>query len=83
MHRIKDARHVGGYSLEILYEDGEKATIDFTKYLDDEAFARLKELERFTDFTIDRHYGTIVWDKVADFYPDAIMPRRGPLDEYH
>jgi hypothetical protein len=83
MHRIKDARHVGGYRLEILYEDGERTTIDFTTYLDDEAFARLKELERFTDFRVDRQYGTIVWDKVADFYPDAVMPKTGPLDEYY
>jgi len=83
MHRIKDARHVGGYKLEILYEDGEKTTIDFTSYLDQEAFTRLKELERFTDFRVDRQYGTIVWEKVADFYPDAIMPKTGSLDEYY
>lgn len=83
MHRIKDARHVGGYKLEILYEDGEKATIDFTSYLDHEAFTRLKELERFTDFRVDRQYGTIVWEKVADFYPDAVMPKTGPLDDYY
>lgn len=83
MHRIKDARHMGGYTLEILYEDGEKITIDFTTYLDDEAFARLKELKRFTDFKVDRQYGTIVWDKVADFYPDALMPKTGPMDEYY
>lgn len=83
MHRIKDARHVGGYRLEILYEDGEKATIDFTSYLDDEAFTRLKELERFTDFQVDRQYGTIVWEKVADFYPDAIRPKTGPMDDYY
>lgn len=81
MHRIKEARHVGGYSLEILYDDGEKATIDFTSYLDDEAFTRLKELKRFTDFRIDRQYGTIVWDKVADFYPDAMPKNRGPMDD--
>lgn len=83
MHRIKDARHMGGYTLEILYEDGERITIDFTTYLDDEAFARLKELKRFTDFKVDRQYGTIVWDKVADFYPDALMPKTGPMDEYY
>lgn len=83
MHRIKDARHMGGYTLEILYEDGEKITIDFTTYLDDEAFSRLKELKRFTDFKVDRQYGTIVWDKVADFYPDALMPKTGPMDEYY
>lgn len=83
MHRIKDARHMGGYTIEILYEDGERTTIDFTTYLDDEAFARLKELKRFTDFKVDRQYGTIVWDKVADFYPDALMPKTGPMDEYY
>lgn len=83
MHQIKDARHVGGYKLEILYEDGEKATVDFSAYLDDEAFSRLKELERFADFKVDRQYGTIVWDEVADFYPDAIMPQRGPLNKHH
>lgn len=83
MHRIKDARHVGGYTLEILYDDGEKARIDFTSYLDEEAFARLKELERFTDFRVDRNYGTIVWDKVADFYPDALLPKTGPVDDFY
>ena len=83
MHRIKDARHVGGYTLEILYEDGEKSRIDFTSYLDDEAFSRLKELKRFADFKVDRQYGTIVWDKVADFYPDALEPGRRPRDEYY
>jgi len=83
MHQIKDARYVGGYRIEVLYEDGERATIDFTSYLDDEAFKGLKELERFTRFSVDRQYGTIVWDKVADFYPDALLPKTGPMDEYY
>ena len=82
MHQIKDARHVGGYRLEIMYEDGKATTIDFTRYLDDEAFALLRELKRFTDFKVDRQYGTIVWDKVADFYPDALMPKGGTRDDH-
>jgi len=81
MHKVKSAKYIEAYILEIEFEDGKKKKINFEKYLYGEVFEPLKDMERFKNFQIDKQLKTIVWDTGADFCPDFLYSYAGAKNE--
>jgi hypothetical protein len=61
------------YQIEILFNDGLVAIVDFAEWLDGPAFQPLRDREYFRRFCIDG--GTIAWPNGADVAPEALYEK--------
>jgi len=64
------ATYRGDYQIEIVFNDGLTATIDFTRWLNGPVFEPLADREYFRRFFIDG--GTIAWPNGADVAPETL-----------
>ena len=69
------AHYLGGYRIQLMYEDGTRGVIDLEADLWGEVFEPLKDLGRFQEFRVDPELGTIVWPNGADFAPEFLYQR--------
>ena len=73
LHDVVSATLVGGYRIELVFDDGKRGVVDFSKYLDrGGVFERLKEPEFFRSFTVDRELGVITWGGEIDIAPETL-----------
>ncbi len=75
MHpRIKSAKHVNGYKLELAFTDGTVATVDFQGRIVGRGgvFSPLQNLDYFQQVSVDHEAGTVVWPNGVDFCPDVL-----------
>jgi hypothetical protein len=75
MHpRIKSAKHVNGYKVELAFTDGTIATVDFQDRISGRGgvFAPLQNVEFFKQVSVDHEAGTVVWPNGVDFCPDVL-----------
>ena len=72
MHFVKEAVHLSGYRLLLVFEDGRKRIADLGPHLDGEAFAPLKNPAYFKTFRVHPELGTVVWPSGAAFSPDFL-----------
>jgi hypothetical protein len=72
MHYVLDAWYVGGYRLEVKFENDEVRIVDLTDCLDGPVFEPLRELSYFKQFTVNQDIDTVVWPNDADFSPDFL-----------
>lgn len=72
MHRIKQAKALRDYKIEINFEDNKVFVFDATPYLYGEMFEPLKDKEEFKKMKVDKVLGTVVWANGADFCPDFL-----------
>ena len=70
MARVIDAKYIKDYTLEIVFSNGEKKVIDFTKYIYGEVFEPLKDIKYFNKFFVDGW--TVSWPNGADVAPDTL-----------
>lgn len=70
--RVKKARHVRDYVIEFTFTDGSVREIDLDRYLWGPVFERVRNLDYFRKFKVDRESGTIVWPNGADIDPDVL-----------
>lgn len=64
------ATYRSDYRIEIVFNDGLAATVDFARWLDGPVFEPLKNPEYFRRFFIDG--GTIAWPNGADIAPETL-----------
>jgi hypothetical protein len=64
------ATYRGDYQIDMIFNDGLAATIDFTRWLDGPVFEPLRDYEYFRRFFIDG--GTIAWPNGADIAPGTL-----------
>jgi hypothetical protein len=70
---VISAEYLGDYSLEINFGNGKAGVVDFKKYIQKGGiFARLKDLEFFKKFTVNRELGTITWNNEIDIAPETL-----------
>jgi len=72
MHYVIDAAYVGGFRLEIRFDNGETRVVDLSDHLDGPVFEPLKDLSYFRRFTVNHDIDTVVWPNDADFSPDFL-----------
>jgi len=75
MIEVTDAKHIGGYRLEVQLNDGTSGTIDFDELLWGPVFAPLRDLAVFKQFHVSRDFGTLVWANGADVAPEWLHAR--------
>ena len=73
--RLIDARHVGGYLVELAYDDGARGVADLESELWGEVFEPLKDPAVFRTFTLSQELGTLVWPNGADLAPEFLYAR--------
>jgi hypothetical protein len=70
---IVEARHLGGDSLYLRFEDGAAGELDFSGTLQFHGvFARLKDVSEFAKVQVNPESGTTEWPGGIDLDPDVL-----------
>jgi len=67
---VTRAEYRGGYSIQVMFNDGKSGTIDFVRWLEGPIFEPLKDPEYFQRFFLDG--GTVSWPNGADIAPETL-----------
>mgnify|MGYP001593517930 FL=1 len=71
LNDVVSIKYVGDYTYHVVFDDGVKGDIDFSKYLDKgTVFSPLKDKPYFKSAHIEG--GTICWPNGADVSPEAL-----------
>jgi len=67
------ARYINDYRLELFFEDGKTGVVDFCKYIEKGGvFEKLKNLEFFKEFSINKELGILTWYDEVDVAPEVL-----------
>lgn len=68
---VTSARYISDYTLELIFNDGLKAEIDFTEWINKHPFFKpLQDTDYFKNFSLDGW--TVVWENGADIAPETL-----------
>ncbi len=68
---VRSARYLFDYTLELTFNDGLKAEIDFTDWIKKYPFFKpLENIDYFKNFSLDGW--TVVWENGADIDPETL-----------
>lgn len=76
--KLHEAKYEGDYRIWLRFADGIEGEIDLEKELWGEVFEPLKEKALFSEFSVDKELGTIVWPNGADFVPEFLYQKLCP-----
>jgi Protein of unknown function (DUF2442) len=77
LNDVVSVKYAGDYIYHVVFDDGVKGEVDFSKYLDKGAiFAPLKDKNYFKLARIEG--GTISWPNGADISPEALYELLSP-----
>ncbi len=72
-HDIIDVKYLGGYKLEITFENKKKGTVDLKHYIKKQGiFKRFANMKYFKQFYIDKELGVLCWPDGLDIAPETI-----------
>ena len=69
---LEAARPLGGYRIEVRFNDGRQGIADLAEVLKGPVFEPLQDPDAFKDFRIDEELRTIVWSNGADLAPEYL-----------
>ena len=69
---VTEARHLGGFRVELSFDDGRSGVADLTGQLDGPVFRELNDPEKFASFSLDPELKTIAWSNGADLAPEFL-----------
>jgi hypothetical protein len=73
IHDVVTAEYRGEYKIEVCFDDGKGGVVDFAKYLNQGGvFDRLRDLNFFKRFSIDRELGVLTWGGEVDIAPETL-----------
>jgi hypothetical protein len=73
IHDLVAAVHRGGYRIELGFDDGERGVVDSTKYVErGGVFERLRNMEFFRAFSVNKELGTLTWGDEIDIAPETL-----------
>ena len=73
LHDVVSAIYQGGYLIELEFDDGQRGTVDFAKYLERRGvFERFRDLEFFRSFAINKELGVLTWGDEIDIAPETL-----------
>jgi hypothetical protein len=74
MNKVEGIEAQPGYCYLVVFDDGTRAVVDFSEYLDQgPVFAPLKDLDFFKQARIEG--GTIAWPNGADIAPETLYEK--------
>lgn len=73
--RLKSARYVKNYQIEVSFNDGMSGEVDLSDILEKGLFSSLKDTDKFKDFNIDDKTGVLVWKNNLDIAPEFLYER--------
>ena len=82
---VISANYMGGYKIEVIFEDGATGVVDFSKYLSKGGvFQKFKDIEFFKDFKINEELGVITWGDEVDIAPETLYAEatNSPLPDW-
>ena len=50
---VEQAKHIGGYTLMLIFNNGEKRKFDFSSLLDKGVCSKLRDMDYFKNFKVD------------------------------
>ena len=73
--RIADVHHIEEYRLELTFDNGERAELDFKDRIVGRGgiFTSLEQVDFFKRVEVDAEVGTLVWPNEVDFCPDVLF----------
>ncbi len=69
---VVEAKHLGGYRVEVGFNDGKRGIADLREALMGGIFENLKDEKEFARFVVDPELDTLVWANGADLAPEYI-----------
>ena len=74
LHDVVSAIYQGDYLIELEFDDGQRGTVDFAKYLERRGvFERFRDLEFFRSFAINKELGVLTWCNEIDIAPETFV----------
>ena len=73
LHDVVSAVYHRGYRIELEFDDGQRGTVDFARYLERRGvFERFRDLEFFRSFSINEELGVLTWGDEIDIAPETL-----------
>ncbi len=70
---VVDATYMGGYKIELTFENGKKGTVDLQGYINKGGvFSRFSDIEYFKRFYINKEVGVLCWPDDVDIAPEKL-----------
>ena len=82
---VISASYIGGYKIEVTFEDGASGIVDFEKYLEKGGvFNKFKDIDFFKKFSINEELGVLVWGDEIDIAPETLYAEatKSPLPDW-
>ena len=73
LRAVVSAIYRGDYLIELEFDDGQRGTVDFTKYLERRGvFERFRDFEFFQSFAINKELGVLTWGNEIEIAPETL-----------
>lgn len=70
---VISANYVKDYKIRVTFENGKSGTIDFLPYIKKGGiYSKLKDIEYFKRFHINKELGIITWEDEIDIAPETL-----------
>ncbi|MBI2779758.1 MAG: DUF2442 domain-containing protein [Gammaproteobacteria bacterium] len=69
---VTEAKYVGDYRIEVLFNNGRRGVADLSNALVGPIFEPLKNIAEFRKFKVDEEIETVTWPNGADLAPEYI-----------
>jgi hypothetical protein len=69
---VVSAKYLNDYKVLVRFNDSSEGIADFSQSLEGKIFEPLKDLNYFSQFSLDSDLGTLVWPNGADFAPEYL-----------
>lgn len=76
-YSVRDAKDVGDYRIQLLFDDGKCGVFDMSGYLDQPIFRPLRNKALFSCVKVG--HGTVVWPGDVDIAPERLYADCEPL----
>jgi hypothetical protein len=73
LYDVVSANYKGEYKIEIIFDDGKRGVVDFSKYLfKGGVFEQFRDIEFFRNFAVHDELGTLTWKNEVDVAPEKL-----------
>ena len=73
MYDLVEAKYINEYTLELIFENSKKGTVDFSSYVKKGGvFGRFSDLSYFKSFSVNQELGVLCWPDGLDIAPETL-----------
>lgn len=72
---IISAKYISGYKIKVRFEDGRTGIVDLSKSMNEGVLKKLKDINYFKKFYVNKELGTICWPDGQDIAPETIYKK--------